>query len=165
MFRTITLSAFTFLTFFSCNCQKTVCQDGDSVMPQTSSKAVNSTYPKQKVGKNTVRLCEKQNIFLKDHQMNITFKRTVDDSRCPMNARCIWAGNASVEVELMTTTSRPQTYKLSVGDLRDGLVNRVDFGGYKVTLEQLYPSNSTDMPFSKLKGKYVIDLKVEPITN
>lgn len=165
MFQKIILPLFIFLTFISCNCQKNVNQEGEFIMPKTSSKVVNSTYPKEKAEKNIVRLVEKQNVFLKEQQMNVTFLKTTNDSRCPMNARCIWAGNASVEVELMTTTSRPKVLTLSVGDLRDGLVQTIEFSGFKVTLEQLYPSNATDMPFSKLKGKYVIDLKIESATD
>lgn len=149
------------LAFISCNSQKKATDNTSVTMPKTADKVVNSTYPAEKPLQDIVRLVEKQNTFLKDKQINITFKRTVDDSRCPMNARCIWAGNATVEVELMTPTSRPVLYKLSIGDLRGNLVDSIEFSGYKITLENLYPSNSTETNFTKLKGKYVIDLKVE----
>ncbi len=167
MLKKIILPVLVSLTFISCNCQKKTQTDaqGNLIMPKTSDKIVNSTYPTEKPEKNIVRLAECQNVFLKEQQMNVTFNKTLDDSRCPMNARCVWAGNASVEIELMTTTSRPKKFKISVGELRDGLVQTINFGGYKVTLENLYPSNSTQMPFNKLKGKYVIDLKVEKSTN
>ena len=162
MFRKIILPAIVSLVFVSCNSQKKTASDS-FIMPKTADKAVNSTYPTEKPAADIVRLVEKQNTFLKDQQMNVTFKRAVQDSRCPMNARCIWAGNATVEIELMTTYSRPVLYKLTVGDLRGDLVNSVEFSGYKITLENLYPSNSTETPFAKLKGKYVIDLKVEKL--
>ena len=41
------------------------------------------------------------------------------------------------------------------------LVLTLVFGGKKITLTNIYPSNSTDIGFEDLKGKYVIDLKVE----
>lgn len=148
------------LTFFSCNSQKNL---SEVTMPKTSDQTVNSTYPTEKAAENILRLVEKQKAFLQEPQMNVTFKRTVADSRCPMNARCVWAGNATVEVEFAKNSSTPVVHKLSVGDLRGDLVNSVVISGYKYTLQNLYPSNSTEMDFSKLKGKYVIDLKVEKL--
>lgn len=96
--------------------------------------------------------------------MNLTFTKAVQDSRCPMNARCISAGNATIEIEAMATTSRPVKFKLSVGDLKNGLVNHVDFSRYRIRLENLYPSNSTDTGFEQLKGRYIADFKIEKIT-
>jgi hypothetical protein len=34
----------------------------------------------------------------------IHFSEVIDDSRCPMNARCIWEGNAKVAVEVLDRT-------------------------------------------------------------
>lgn len=146
----------------SCKSQK-IAHQSTSAPEKTASAAVNSTFPKEKPQKNIVRLKEKQNIFLKTEQMNITFKKVVQDSRCPMNARCIWAGNATVEIEVMSTTSRPMKYQLSIGDLRKDLVNSVNISGYKISLENLYPNNSKEEHSEKLKGKYIIDLKVEKL--
>lgn len=144
---------------FSCKSQKTA---QPTLAPEkTASSAVNSTFPVERHQKRIVSLKEKQNIFLKEQQLNLTFKKVVQDSRCPMNARCIWAGNATVEIEVMTTFSRPMKYQLSIGDLRKDLVNSVKVSGYIISLQNLYPSNSTEENFEKLKGKYIIDLKVE----
>ena len=152
-------SAFFVLNLISCKSQMT---PAEKQMPKTSSETVNSTYPKNRADNGTVRLIEGENKFLKDKNLNVTFTKTVQDSRGPMNARCIWAGNATVEIELMTTASRPKKFQISTGDFKKSLVNSVIFSGYKISLEQLYPSNSTDMDAKKLKGKYVIDLKIEP---
>ncbi len=147
----------------SCKCQKN--GQSTSVTPEkTASSVVNSTFPQEKPQNNIVRLKEKENIFLKNEQLNATFKKVKQDSRCPMNARCIWAGNATAVIELMSTTSRPSTFELSIGDLKNNLTNSVNFSGYKISLENLYPSNSTEETFEKLKGKYIIDLKVEKAT-
>lgn len=148
------------LTFLSCNSQKKL---SEVTMPKTSDQTVNSTYPTEKPDQNILRLVEKQKAFLKEPQMNVTFKRTVADSRCPMNARCVWAGNATVEVEFANNASTPVVHKLSVGDLRGELASSVVVSGYRYTLQNLYPSNSTEVGFAKLKGKYVIDLKFEKL--
>lgn len=129
------------------------------------SDAVRSTFPQEQAAAGILRLKEGQNIFVKEAQMNITFTQAVQDSRCPMNARCVSAGSATIEIEAMTTTSRPAKFKISVGDLRNGLVNAVVFSGYRIQLDNLYPSNSTDTGFEQLKGRYVADLKIEKITN
>lgn len=158
-------------SFQSCSSQKmienknTLAGQESFVMPKTASPTINSTYPAFKQDENTVRLPEGKNIFIKDKQFNISFNKVVSDNRCPMNARCIWAGDATVEIELMSTTSRPKKFKLSTGDLRDKSKTRFAyFDGYKFTLENLYPSTTNDMNFEKLKGYYVIDVKVENIT-
>ena len=152
-------AAFLILNLMSCKSQSA---PAEKPFPKTASETVNSTYPKSRAENGIVRLMEGENKFLKDRNLNVTFTKTVQDSRCPMNARCVWAGNATVEVELMSITSRPKKFQISTGDLKGNLVNSVSFSGYKISLEQLYPSSSTEMDAKKLKGKYVIDLKIEP---
>jgi hypothetical protein len=99
-------------------------------MPTTSSETVNSTYPTEKPEKGTIRLVEKQNIFSEENKLNITFVKTIEDSRCPMNARCITAGFATVEVEVMSLHSRPRKFTISTQENKNSFV----FGGKKITL-------------------------------
>ena len=147
------LAAATFLVT-QCTCQQ---KSTEMKMPVTSSQEVNSTYPTEKPEKGAVRLVEKQNIFSEENKLNITFVKTIEDSRCPMNARCITAGFATVEVEVMSLHSRPKKFTISTQENKNSFV----FQGKKFTLTNIYPSNSTDISFEDLKGKYVIDLKVE----
>lgn len=152
---------------FSCEAQKAVDTATDGTTANTSaglSESVRSTFPQEAPANGVIRMKEGENLFLKDAQMNLTFTKAVQDSRCPMNARCISAGNATIEIEAMATTSRPFKFKLSVGDLKNGLVNHVDFSRYRIRLENLYPSNSTDTGFEQLKGRYIADFKIEKIT-
>lgn len=150
-------------TLAACQAQKST-EKPHPAAQKPLSESVKSIMPRTSPTAGTVRLKEGENTFLKDAQMNLTFKRTLQDSRCPMNARCIWAGNATVEIEVMTASSRPVIFKLSVGDLKNGLVNSVQFSGYEISLENLYPSNSTDHDFKDLKGRYTADLKVNRLT-
>lgn len=150
----ILLLAISSLIFIQCASQN---KTNDSKMPTTSSETVNSTYPTEKPENGTVRLVEKQNIFSEENKLNITFVKTIEDSRCPMNARCITAGFATVEVEVMSLHSRPRKFTVSTQDNKNSFV----FQGKKFTLTHIYPSNSTQIGFEKLKGKYVIDLKIE----
>ena len=150
----IFLLAISALIFTQCASQK---KSTNVKMPTTSSETVNSTYPTGKPEKGAVRLVEKQNIFSEENKLNITFVKTIEDSRCPMNARCITAGFATVEVEVMSLHSRPRKFTISTQENKNSFV----FQGKKFTLTNIYPSNSTDISFEDLKGKYVIDLKVE----
>ena len=84
-------------------------------MPVTSSQEVNSTYPTEKPESGVTRLIEKQNIFL-EKKVNITFNKVTEDNRCPMNARCVWAGYASAEIEVMSVHSRPRKFIVSTID-------------------------------------------------
>lgn len=134
----------------------------DMKMPVTTSKEVNATYPKKNPEKGIIRLAETQNLFLEAQQINITFKKVIEDSRCPMNASCITAGFATAEIEVMSLYSRPSKLKVStVEDAANNLSNSFEFNGHKYTLVNFYPANSTDVGFKELQGKYVVDIKVE----
>lgn len=85
----------------------------------------------------TVTLALGQQVFVKDQQLNISFDKVANDSRCPAKVQCIWAGNATVTITAMTTTSRPQTLTLSLGDLRGGLSQTQRFANVIITLDSL----------------------------
>ena len=152
------LAAATFLVT-QCTCEH---KSTEMKMPVTSSQEVNSTYPTEKPESGVTRLIEKQNIFLENEKVNITFNKVTEDNRCPMNARCVWAGYASAEIEVMSVHSRPRKFIVStIDDAAKNLKNSFVFNGHKYTLVNFYPANSTEVNFEKLKGKYVVDIKVE----
>ena len=112
--------------------------------------------------KATVYLAEGENTFLKEQQMNVTFKQITEDSRCPKDVNCIWEGAATAEVEFMGTYTRPQTLRLStMNDANKGLAKTQNFNGYNVTLVSLTPETTSDKGYKQLKGKYKIGLKFE----
>ena len=112
--------------------------------------------------KGMIYLKEGENKFLKEYEMNVTFKRMVEDSRCPKDVQCIWAGNAIAEVEFMGTYTRPVTVQLSTSnDASKGYANTEKFNGYKITLEEVTPETTSAKGFKSLKGSYQIALKFE----
>ena len=112
--------------------------------------------------KGMIYLKEGENKFLKEYEMNVTFKRMVEDSRCPKDVQCIWAGNATAEVEFMGTYTRPVTVQLSTSnDASKGYANTEKFNGYKITLEEITPETTSAKGFKSLKGSYQIALKFE----
>lgn len=156
-----------FLAAWSCQSQKKKdVLSQKQLTTYTASTAVNQTYPQSPAEAGLIRLKEGQTHYDEKTRMNLTFLKTLSDNRCPMNARCIQAGQAIVEIEVMTPTSRPRILKLATFDSEKEQVARsASFAGHRLTLHQLYPANSTDVGYEKLKGRYIIDLKVEKITS
>lgn len=140
------------LIFVSCNAQK------KKTHWQSKNLEVSKTLEKP-----IIRLKEGENQFLKDKQMNITFRKVISDNRCPTNAKCVSAGNAIVEIEVMMATSRPKNIKLSTDDINAEIKNSTIFSDYIIKLENLYPSHSKEIDFEKLKGKYWVELSIEKI--
>ena len=125
-----------------------------------SEKVSEKQAPSNKKG--MIYLKEGENKFLKEYEMNVTFKRMVEDSRCPKDVQCIWAGNAIAEVELMGIYTRPVTVQLSTSnDANKGYANSEKFNGYKITLEDVTPETTTAKGFKSLKGSYQIALQFE----
>ena len=63
-------------------------------MPVTSSQEVNSTYPTEKPESGVHSFDRKTEYLFRKEKVNITFNKVTEDNRCPMNARCVWAGYA-----------------------------------------------------------------------
>lgn len=61
----------------------------------------------------------------------------IEDSRCPMNARCIWAGRVKVKMLWIRPTGEKQPFEVTLGEatpLADG----------SITLESVRPEKRTD---------------------
>ncbi|MEP6788891.1 MAG: hypothetical protein ABJB40_10700 [Acidobacteriota bacterium] len=46
-------------------------------------------------------------------QITISFLSVVDDSRCPVNVQCVWAGNAKIKIAIAQGRSQSQTFELN----------------------------------------------------
>ncbi|NIJ37016.1 hypothetical protein FHR22_001700 [Sphingopyxis panaciterrae] len=61
-----------------------------------------------------------------------------EDSRCPMNARCVWAGRVKVKMLWWRPTGEKQPFEVTLGEatpLADG----------SITLESVRPDKRTDV--------------------
>ena len=116
----------------------TACMTAPTLPAKPTPSTVNQ--PANATGTVTVTLALGQNIFVKEHQLNLTFDKVLNDSRCATGVQCIWAGNATVAVTAMTTTSRPQTLNLSIGALRGDLRQTQRFANRDITLTALSPT-------------------------
>lgn len=107
----------------------TACMTAPTLHPKPTPSTVNQPA--------NATLALGQTLFVKEHQLNLTFDKVLNDSRCATGVQCIWAGNATVAVTAMTTTSRPQTLNLSIGALRGDLRQTQRFANMDITLTAL----------------------------
>jgi hypothetical protein len=78
-------------------------------------------------------------------RIKVKFIELIEDSRCPVDVNCVWAGNAKIklrfakgsdeEVVELNTSLRPQT---------------VEFGGYRFKLAGLTPRPRSNIRISRL---------------
>lgn len=104
---------------------------------------------------------EGENRFLKEYQMNVTFKGISEDSRCPKDVNCIWAGVAVAQVEVMGTATRPMTLEIATIDnkTRNYTASAV-FNGYTISLADVQPYPGAVDGAKVLKGKYRIGITI-----
>jgi len=105
----------------------------------------------------TVSLKIGQQKTVRTSKLRIKFISVVEDSRCPTDANCIWAGNAKIKVLVSTSrTSREFEINTNLGPLG----NQID--GWAINLVELTPS-----PTSKggpSKGSYRAKFTVTRLT-
>jgi hypothetical protein len=92
----------------------------------------------------------------------VEFDRVVEDSRCPMNARCVWEGNAKVVVGVKEFAANATERIRSIStplelNTSERFAKRQSFGRFEVVLVHLEP---TPMAGQKV-DEYVATLRVE----
>ena len=123
-------------------------------------KALETAKKEQQNTSNVIYFKEGENKFLKEYETNVTFKQITEDSRCPKDVNCIWAGVATAEIEVMGLHTRPVTMKLStINDANKNYRKSQNFNGFSISLVELSPETTSDKGFKALKGSYKIGLK------
>lgn len=152
------LFIYTFSLLTLANCQTIKKKDtADPVTEFEQNVEENNSSTKE----NMIFLKEGETKFLKEYEMNISFKKALEDSRCPKGVNCIWAGNATVEITTMGTYTRPSTFKLNTIDNESrGYKKSHSFNGYTISLVDLKPENTTEKGFDQLKGQYTVTLQI-----
>lgn len=143
------------LTLINCKTQK-----GASVPEK--DKVENSGDLTKNAEGSVIYLNEGENRFFDEYQMNVTFKRISEDSRCPKDVNCIWAGVAVAEVEVMGTATRPMTLSLASTENKGRNYHQsADFNGYTITLTEVNPYPGSAEGTKGLKGKYKIGITIQ----
>lgn len=76
-----------------------------------------------------------QQAVIQGTNIYLTFRRVTGDSRCPDNARCIWAGNAELVIDLKESPQPPVS--VTINTYLEPTVIR--FSHYQVHLVKLTP--------------------------
>lgn len=86
--------------------------------------------------------------------LKVKFLSVTEDSRCPENARCIWAGVARVNVEIRKNGKPVKTFELNTNQLDKTAV----YEGYEIKLTSLspYPKDGTPIEKSKYTASFAV---------
>lgn len=88
-------------------------------------------------------------------KVSIKFISVVEDSRCPMNARCVWAGNAKIKVSVSVGRRRAEVVELN----SNMQPQTVTVQGYRLTLQDLNPQKG--QPANWPKGPVKATVSIE----
>lgn len=161
MFHKAILFSLGIFALTGCDAQKKAKADSKTTEMTTNTKANDQKG-------DLIYLDEGENQFLKEYQMNITFKGISEDSRCPEGVNCIWAGVALAQIEVMGTTTRPVLLNLASMDFPNKNYHQsAKFNGYTITLQEVTPYPKAEGA-AALNGKYKIGVsikKAEPSSN
>lgn len=81
-------------------------------------------------------------VTVKGTKLRIRFVAVENDSRCPSDVKCVWAGNAAVQLQLGTGTgSKTVTLNTSKSP---SFAGETEYRGYKVELVDLRPYPRSD---------------------
>ena len=78
-----------------------------------------------------------ESIGIAGTQLIVTFSKVPEDSRCPMNARCVWEGNAKIALEVRVSPSSPGSAVELNTSTRFATTQNVS--GFTVELRRLEP--------------------------
>ena len=87
------------------------------------------------------------------HGIKLKVVDLVDDSRCPKDVTCVWAGNARIKIQLIKNGKKNEV-ELNTGRGQQS----VKFEGYEMTLSKLTPEPASNIRIRK--DGYVATFKV-----
>lgn len=94
-----------------------------------------------------VKLREGESVLLHPDEVLVEFTRTEEESRCPEDVVCVWAGRAIIQLRLNPDRPSPSEFALTIPGTVKSPYDGTPFDtlGYRWTLRQLnpYPRSST----------------------
>jgi hypothetical protein len=95
-----------------------------------------------------------QTASMEGNKLVIKFKAVIEDSRCPVNVLCEWAGNGKVEFEILDLDGQNKTVILNTEDEP----RTTTLAGHKLTLISLSPPRMDGVSISP--ADYSITLRI-----
>lgn len=96
--------------------------------------------------------------FLPKSRLRINFVSLIEDSRCPTDTRCVWAGNARISARV-SKNGHTRTIQLNTS----GQNNAVIVEGYSIKLVRLVPEPRSNIRINR--NGYRATLEVERLTS
>ena len=100
-----------------------------------------------------------QTVTVTDTALQLTFTNVVEDSRCPTQVTCVWAGQVIIEVEVQPEDESPQTILIQIPTNPSGGKDTVEVSGYTLFLEKVepYPNDpNAPIPFADYRATVVV---------
>ena len=85
-----------------------------------------------------------QKTITKDN-LKIKFVSVVEDSRCPIDANCIWTGNAKIQFKLKKKNGVWETFELNT----DVEKREIRFSGYAIKIVGLTPTPKANVRINR----------------
>ncbi len=89
----------------------------------------------------------------------IKFIKVLQDSRCPVNVTCVWAGNVKIELEIMGSDRKKFSISLNTGIEP----NTVSLQGYVLQLISILPLKVEGVSISP--EQYQVKLRITSLIN
>ena len=67
--------------------------------------------------------------------IKLKFVDLIEDSRCPIDTNCVWAGNAKIKIALSNAGRLPKIFEINTGVKPQSIV----FAGYEIKIVKLTP--------------------------
>ena len=96
-----------------------------------------------------------QTVNIEGEKLVIKFKAVLEDSRCPVNVVCVWAGNGKVDFEILDIDGQNKTVILNTEEEP----REITLKGHKLKLISLNPPRVDGVSISP--GDYSVTLLVE----
>ena len=88
--------------------------------------------------------------------LKIAFVELVEDSRCPEDAQCVWAGNAKIKIRV---TKKGKSEILELNTMPNG--DAPSFAGYRFSLTDLMPRLRSNVRINRNAYEASIEMKKE----
>lgn len=125
---------------------------------ETSLERADTPAPAVAAGRDTLVLAIGQEVTVPGTDLRVRLDNVRNDSRCPIDAICVWAGDAEVDITLSRASARTRHVLHWANSA--GRPGSASANGYRVTLLQLdpMPRAATGAP---APGAYRAHLKVD----
>ena len=99
-----------------------------------------------------VQLAPSEQVSYRSHGLTVEFVRVVEDSRCPTDATCVWAGEVKVQVATRTAGAGAVQHEIKAG-------GHATVGAFRVHVVDVQPERLSTRAIPQ--EEYRVTLKVE----